>query len=139
MLAATDDRDRMQVHAGVAHPGEHRVRDEPPGDQQAARHRGPVGEPQARHVVEPVQREHQHERARLHDEPRKRHLAREHELRAAAPRLIDAEARKQRKRERRRERHERDVDAVCLDVVETNLRRDGSAADDHRDVEHPRQ
>ena len=101
-----------QIQAGGAHARKHHVRDEPSGNQQAARHRRPVGEPETRHVVEAMQREHQHECARLHDQPGERHLSGKHELRAAAPRLVDAEARKQRERKRGRKRDERREEAM---------------------------
>ncbi|CAM2144697.1 hypothetical protein PT2222_160130 [Paraburkholderia tropica] len=133
------NRHLMQIHARAPHVREHAMRDHAPRDQQRGRHRGPVREPQPRHRIDVMHgRVHGDQRAALHDDPRERHLARHQRLRAAAPRLIQFERRKDHERERRRQQHKSLVHAARREIVETDLRRHARTDEHRRHVQHSR-
>jgi len=85
MFAATGDRNLLQIQAGVANAAEHRVRHHAARDHAGARHRGPINEPETRHKINAVKREHQRHRASLHNEPAQCDLSGKRTFRAAAP------------------------------------------------------
>ena len=135
MFSTRRNRDLLQIQAGMPTPAEKSVRQQAARDHCGTGEPRPVEKPQARNEVDPVQREHEHHRASLHHEPADCHLPGKNPFRSAAPRLIHAEAGKQRKREGRRKSNESQIEISLREIVETNLRGNVRPAQDHCDIE----